>query len=181
MYPKLHLSSAVQHQERYIKKHYPEEYKIILSLPGKTWKEKLYMFEHELTTQPLCKICGSPVKFVNSTTGYSTYCSVNCANKSEERSQKIAQTSMERYGVPHYTNRSKFQNTCLVRYGVDNPNKLAEVREKISQANLERYGGVGFASAELKQKNGKYYKTGIWCTKHTTGGHSRTLSRDNQH
>ena len=47
----------------------------------------------------------------------------------------------------------KFKETCIKKYGVDNPIKLPEIREKIKQTNLEKYGYENpMSSDEIKEK-----------------------------
>lgn len=152
------LNNPVKRQERYIKKHYPDEYQTIIKYPGRTWSEKLYMYEHEINKLPKCPVCGKYVKY-HATYGYNTYCSQSCVRKSELVQEKTKQTCLEKYGVTHYTNREKYKQTCLEKYGVDNVNELSSIREKISRTNYERYGGTGFASRKLAEKTYKTCKT----------------------
>lgn len=148
----MELVNPAHYQERYIKKHYPQEYATILALLGSKWIEKLYMYQHGMVEPHKCPVCGGKTKFMNTTEGYSTYCSQSCLCKDPNIKKKKEETSLKRYGVTHFTNRGKATVTCLSRYGVSNPNKLREVREKISKTNSERYGGIGFASKQLQQK-----------------------------
>ena len=59
---------------------------------------------------------------------------------------KSKETCIEKYGVenPHQNKDiiSKCENTCLEKYGVTNPNKTKEVRDKIEKTNLKRYGAT---------------------------------------
>ena len=145
------LNNPAKKQERYVKKHHPNEHQIIVKFPGRTWSEKLYMYEHGVNEPPKCPVCGKCVKY-SPTYGYNTYCSQSCVRKSEIVKEKYRQTCLEKYGVTYYTNREKYRQTCLEKYGVDNVNELSAVREKISKTNYERYGGTGFASKELAEK-----------------------------
>ena len=45
-----------------------------------------------------------------------------------------------KYGDPHYTNREKNKQTCLDKYGVDNPMKNKEIQQKFINTMLMRYG-----------------------------------------
>ena len=53
-----------------------------------SFKEKLYWYFNDITTMPVCKNCGKPVKFINSKIGYAQYCCVKCSNSSKEKIEK---------------------------------------------------------------------------------------------
>lgn len=58
--------------------------------------------------------------------------------------EKIKETCVERYGADNPFSskeiREKIKETILERYGVEYPTKTKEVQEKIKGTNLERYG-----------------------------------------
>lgn len=143
---------------RYIKKNYPEFFDY---LTGKypnlnNISEKIYWWKHNLTEIPVCD-CGRPLHFISIKKGYTKFCSVKCSRKSEVTKAKAAQTCLERYGVdnPLKSNiiHNKVIQTCLERYGVDNPFKSPEIIEKIKQQAVEKYGVEWFGqSNEIKEK-----------------------------
>lgn len=59
-------------------------------------------------------------------------------------SSKIQNTLLERTGYSHVLQNPKsktlFKETCLNRFGVENPNQCREVRSKIEQTNLQKRG-----------------------------------------
>lgn len=55
---------------------------------------------------------------------------------------KALRTKEELYGDPNYTNREKAKQTCLEKYGVNNPNKVRSIIEKRLKTCFERYGRV---------------------------------------
>lgn len=77
----------------------------------------------------------------------------NIEKYGEDYAKKRCVVSMEtktkKYGDPTYNNNNKSKQTCLARYGVDNPNKLESVRNKIKNTNLNKYG----VSVSCNQKN----------------------------
>ena len=59
----------------------------------------------------------------------------------------------ERYGNKNYNNRDKSKQTCLDKYGVDNPLKVDEIKEQVRLTNNEKYGGNAPAcSTEVQEK-----------------------------
>ena len=119
----MHLTNPQQHKERYVQLHFPDEYAKIKKLPGK-WVEQLYRYEHNVIVTPKCPVCGAELKFKNATDGFATYCK-SCTGKSSAVINARTNTMLKLYGVPHYTNRKKFVETCKSRYGVSNPNHTA--------------------------------------------------------
>ena len=125
-------------RENYIAAKYPEFYKYITEhYPvDLKWTEKLYWYYHGLNERPVCVICGNPVRFINIVEGYKKYCSSKCACNSKEV-------------------REKSKQTCIEKYGVENPSYDKHIIEMRSKTQQERYGGVGFASKELMDKTKK--------------------------
>ena len=70
----------------------------------------------------------------------------------KELNDKGKITCKNLYGDENYNNRSKYRETCIEKYGVDNYFKSEIGKQQIAQTQTERYGGVGFASKELAEK-----------------------------
>ena len=103
-----------------------------------------------------CIICGGYISYGWLTANH-IYCSKECrSSDSSTIYQKTVQTHIEKYG-DNYKEviREKAKQTCLDRYGVDNPMKSqefreqhnitspfdrADVREKIKKTLIEKYG-----------------------------------------
>ena len=105
------------------------------------------MFYEGIDSIPLCE-CGKPVKFHGYMYGFSKFCCQSCAGKNDEVqsklkntlidkhgenyreqiAQKTANTKLVRYGDSKYNNSTKNKQTCLERYGVDNPMKHESVK-----------------------------------------------------
>jgi hypothetical protein len=84
----------------------------------KTLIERLYCIKHNLKDYPICEICSVNQKFWTNNR-YSRSCSKECS-------------------IIFVTNKSK--QTCLKKYGVENPFQSEEVKDKIKDTCLERYG-----------------------------------------
>lgn len=70
----------------------------------------------------------------------------------KELNDKAKMTCKNLYGDENYNNRSKYRETCIEKYGVDNYRKSEVGKQHIKQIQTERFGGVGFASEELAEK-----------------------------
>lgn len=104
-----------------------------------------------------CKICGKPTRFVSISVGYKPTCSAKCAGV---------------YG------KDKRKETCLEKYGTENPAQNIEIRQKISnsikseecqektkQTNLIKYGVDNvFKRPENQEKARKAYTGKITST-----------------
>ena len=105
-----------------------------------------------------CPICG---KRLNIKTVLSKpdakYCSTKCASSSEETKEKYKQTCLEKYGVENPNQRKevreKIKQTCLERYGVEVSSQSKDVQEKFKQTCLKKYGVEHpFQSKEVQDK-----------------------------
>ena len=131
---------------RYFAKNYPEltsylkeRYPDLNSI-----SEQLYWFRHNLQSKPICSICGGPVVFEGILKGYRKFCSVKCSRNSTETKNKAKQTCIERYGVDNPQKnkniKAKAKQTCIERYGVDNPSKSPQIIQRINDSFFERHG-----------------------------------------
>lgn len=131
-------------QESIFAQHHPEIYKEVLKGPGRTWPEKLYLYINKGQVAR-CPVCGSELTFRGFKTGYASFCSSACSNKYNAGQVKC--TKLSRYGTTGYNNRAKSTQTCLERYGCENPSQTQEARAKLSKPKSET----------LKQKLSKVY------------------------
>lgn len=94
--------------------------------------EKIYYFINEITNPILCN-CGSHRSFIGFKNGYRP----TCGNKE------------------CYTKHRR--ETCLEKYGVDNPKKSKEIQEKQNENILRKWGGKHYMCDEKVQE--KFNKT----------------------
>lgn len=163
----------------WLNKYYPEFYQYIQTRYNDIeLKTALYMFYNNITEIPLCN-CGKPVKFHGYKYGFAKFCCQSCAgldndvqeklkdtlvkrhgeNYREKMIQKGLSTKLELYGNSHYNNSEKNKQTCLEKYGVDNPMKDSSIREKSKQTCLEKYGNEYYLSSdEFLLKKDSYVK-----------------------
>lgn len=138
--------------ERCFMKNHPDLYEYIVSMYTMNidWKEKLYLFYHNMDEPPRCPICGGYSKFITFFKGYHTHCSVKCSGRSTERLDKIHNTIKERYGVEHALQsieiQDKYKSTCMERYGVENKSHTQEYKDKFTKTMMDKYGGIGNSS-----------------------------------
>ena len=130
--------------EKYIIKHFPDLYNyLIYNLPQElSFKERVFWYKNGLTEHPTCKVCGKKVNFINTTKGYSKYCSAKCVNNSPDVKSKKSQTSINKFGSIEaaYKDRlEKTKSTILSKYeSIEAAYK--DRLEKTKKTNLERYG-----------------------------------------
>lgn len=156
--PKIHDLKGPQCSEKYFKYHYPEFLQYLQDNYSKdlSFQEKLYWYYNKISTQPSCKTCGNPTKFINSKEGYREYCCRKCMNCNTDKREKTKQTCIERYGgvapakCKYVVNKSK--KTNLERYGVENAMQNKNISKKSQQTNIDRHGGIGNASQNIKEK-----------------------------
>lgn len=85
-----------------------------------TFKEKFFLYENDLSHPPVC-YCGNVVGFLDMFRGYRKFCSNKCMLSSKE----VKQSRKE---------------TCLKKYGVDNPSKSEFIKDKVKKTNLSKFG-----------------------------------------
>lgn len=100
-----------------------KRYTSFLDYKSPSIMERVYCIKNDITEEVLCKECQSvPVCFdYGRKKRYREYCSVQCFSKSNDVIQKR-------------------KNTCLEKYGVDNPSRTEEVKHKIKDTLMENYG-----------------------------------------
>ena len=149
-----------QFSEHSFKKHHPEFCNYLLNkYKGVSWNkfsELLYLYFNGLEDIPKCPYCGNPVKFIDFSKGYHTYCSQKCVYNSKDVSDKKKQTCLKKYGVENPSQsdliKKKKIQTSLKHYGVPYTAQAIEVRNQIKQTNLKRYGGMPLNSQIVQNK-----------------------------
>ncbi len=111
-----------------------------------------YYDDHLLQeTEGICLTCGNKTQFICLTVGYKKHCSRSCTASNptiqEKRKKKLKK---------HYADGSiqrKRKNTCLYRYGKENPSQIAEIKEK-KKNTFQKSLGVDncFQSEIIKEK-----------------------------
>jgi G:T-mismatch repair DNA endonuclease (very short patch repair protein)/predicted nucleic acid-binding Zn ribbon protein len=140
--------TGITSTEKYIKSHYNEFYQYILNnYPEElTWSEKLYWCYHNINAHPTCPICGKQLKYYSFQRGYHKYCSNKCEHNDPKKKSKTKQTCLERYGVenPFQSKvvQDKYKQTCLDKYNVVNPMKSIGIQDRYKQTCLDKYNVV---------------------------------------
>jgi hypothetical protein len=141
-----------QRRENYIKKNYIDLYNDIIEFNKmyiKNFSQLLYHYYYNMKEIPKCKSCNNEVKFYTFNKGYRDYCSKKCIMLDEEIINK---------------RNNKSKNTCIEKYGVDNPSKLKKIKQKIKKTNIEKYGVEYFTQTDEfkeKTKNTNIEKYGV--------------------
>lgn len=116
------------------------------------YKEVIYRIWKGVDRRPVCKTCGKFTKF-NHTKDlcYNEHCSKRCALNDKNVRDKQDDTKLIRYDSVN--NIKKRKETCIEKYGTDNPAKSQIIRQKIRKTNIERYGASSpLLNVEVIQK-----------------------------
>lgn len=138
---------------------WPEFYDYLQNkYPNLSLSEQLYMYYNNLTSVPVCVICGKPTKFINFKQGWRRTCCKNCAGKDLLVSDKRKQTCLERYGVENVSKseiiKEKSKQTCLERYGIENGGWSENAKLKIKNTIKNKYGTDWvMQNDEIKEKS----------------------------
>lgn len=106
-----HARKISEEHKRYLQSRYPS-YDV---------KTQIWLYRNGVETEPRCEHCGNVVQ-----RPWAKTCSVAC------RDAMLSKNTPQR--------REKFVQTCLEKYGVDNPGKRKETHEKRLATMVERYG-----------------------------------------
>lgn len=157
--------SGYKTKEKWLMNNYRDLYdKIINNYKSKdldiSFKEKVWLFINGLTEKPKCE-CGSKLRFKKSLKeGYGKYCSIPCANKSEEHKKSIEKTNIKRYGgvspLSSDKVKDKIKKTTLKNYGVDN---IFKDKEYIKNKTIEKHNVEHIA--KLNSTKNKRLETNI--------------------
>lgn len=120
--------------------------------------QRLWHVEHLTDEVPECEVCNNVVSWNDKPREYRKYCGPKCSASTDEVKQARANTMMERYDVPSYTQSPDFntkrQQTYRKKYGRDWSLQSPEIREKIKKTTLEKYGAEVYTqSSDYKEKN----------------------------
>ncbi len=128
---------------------YPDLYNFLLTFPS--LQEGLYRCYHLLEKVPTCKFCGKELYFTK--VEYSRTCGAReCVNKlnfetkvrnnpeDPYNTKKQKESWKNRTGEQKEAAKLKTRQTCLEKYGVENPNQSEEIKERAKQNCLKKYG-----------------------------------------
>ena len=116
------------------------------------------------TNEGICIICGKPTQFDKITTGYNITCSYECASKNKDAKIKAKETCLKKYGVENPSQleeiKKKKIDTCLKHYGVEYGINSPIIKNKIEQTTIKKYGVKNVSQnpeIHKKQMYGKYH------------------------
>lgn len=114
-------------------------------------------------TDGYCIFCNKDTSFVKLSYGYKKYCSYNCECKI--RNNSIIKT----YKLKGKEIKEKVKQTCLKKYGVENPSQLNEIKIQKENTCLRNYGTkAGFCQLEKVKK--------IWLEKYGVENPAQNIS-----
>lgn len=126
---------------------------------------KVYWVLNDLSDFPKCQYCGKQIilRNVNMNRGYPIGCTATCVMSLESVQNTFKQTCLKKYGVenPYQSDvcKAKITQTLIDRYGVTCPLHANEFKEKAKQTCLDKYGVEHQAhSRSISLKKHKRYK-----------------------
>lgn len=132
-------------------------------------RERILCIQSGVTKQHICLKCGEYLRSTRKQGGkisYPKYCSTKCSKNSNEVIEKIKQTCLDRYGVenPFQVNefKQKTKQTNLDRYGVENPSFSKEIRQKRVFSCIERYGVEHWTQTKMPRKSLELLQNHDW-------------------
>lgn len=129
-----------------VKSKYHDAYTYISNeYSGKTFSEKVFRFIN-VDYNYMCPVCNeSENKFMDFKRGFSEFCSRRCTANSKEVKLRKEHTNLKKYGKAHYSQTdeyaTQYKNTCMERYGVDNPSKSDEVKDAKKLSRMTSFFG----------------------------------------
>lgn len=123
------------------------------------FSQRLFCIYQKLDSAPTCPVCGSVCKYSPKKkwegvpySGWTKYCSKECAYKSDDRMEKFKSTMVDRYGV-EFSGQSKelhtkSQDTLEKRTGYRFALQSDEYQEKFKSTMNDRYGAEYTMSSE---------------------------------
>lgn len=127
-------TSHLNKDTRWIEKNYPSFFCEIDTYTDSeiSWKEKYFWYINNLTDTPKCIICGNNLNFLSIKKGYTKFCSKKCVS---------------------IGTLDKKRETCIKKWGVDNPMKSKEIKNKLEESVLNKYGVSNISkSPDIKGK-----------------------------
>ena len=146
----------------------------------------VYMIENNFTDYPRTLITGKYAKFDIGNNKFYIIDNITQIHNPifiQHRSSTAKNTCLERYGVENPLQNKKIKekqkNTCLERYGVENPMQNEEIKEKLKNTCLEKYG-VEYSSQneeiKEKRKNTCLERYGVECSLWDDKIHQKTIN-----
>ncbi|MBC8428453.1 hypothetical protein H8D04_01075 [bacterium] len=110
---------------------------------GRNFSEKCYKFIYNVDKN-YCKICNDITTFRSFFSGYKVYCSTSCSYRDNNRTNKIKNTKLKRYGDMNYNNKTKYAVTMNDRYGISH-NLMGEYgNRKCDHTKIENHGSLSY-------------------------------------
>lgn len=91
-----------------------------------------------------CLTCGNETSLISFIKGFNKYCSVKCSANSNLVKSKTKQTCIEKYGCENpFQNqeiKNKIKQTCLEKYGCENPSSNENIHLKKILTSQKKFG-----------------------------------------
>lgn len=119
---------------------------------------RLYCIKHNIQEHPVCTGNIDGVKCTNKVIwdakrhSFRLFCSSKCAQNDEQVRQKCKDTCMSRFGCDNPSKNSDIKIKISQQWEQKSASELDEIRQKKINTSTERHGGIGFQSKSITQK-----------------------------
>lgn len=143
--PDIDSINSTARTEKYFRHHFNE---FSLYLDKKygdiKFSEKIYLYYHDISQPPICPVCGKHLELLSFEKGYRKFCSYKCSSNCTDTKLKRSNTCIQKYGVDNPGKSEELKcraaRTCIQKYGVDNPSKLDAIKAKKKETLTQNYG-----------------------------------------
>jgi AraC-like DNA-binding protein len=128
--------------------------------PSAKIKQRIYCVLNDISSCPKCKHCNiNNTQFLGPSTGYRDYCSVVCSSNSVDKTTRIENTNIQKYGFAHPAQNSsiqqKMKDSTKQKFGVEFSQQSQIVKNKTIESNIEKYGVKTFVLSDVFNKKRK--------------------------
>ena len=128
---------------------------------SKSFDESLYRIKYKVYIRPVCEECGKELKFIkgNGKDIFNRFCCKKCANNNELSKKRLKETCLKKYGVDNPAKSQQFKDKYIKyiqeKYNdptITNAWQAKEVKEKCQETCLKHYGVKNFGASKQHQE-----------------------------
>lgn len=117
-----------------------------------TISERVYCIKHDITTQPLCKYCGQPLRFHKMDKGYFATCGDEDCKYQAKRDSNIETAKTKDYTESVKKAKATYKAKTGYEHNMQNPEFVKHFFDNIEKKTGERYAIASKRSKEARLK-----------------------------